>query len=61
MTVEPAGRETGEDKAGNAQPPVGAADTAVSLVVEGRRISRIFTVRNPGKLARLDAETLLTR
>jgi len=39
----------------------GAADTAVSVVVEGGRISRIYAVRNPGKLARLDTETLLTR
>ncbi len=41
--------------------PLGAADTAVSLVVQGGRISRIYAVRNPHKLARLDTETLLTR
>lgn len=40
---------------------MGAAGTAVSLVVEGGRISRIYVVHNPGKLARLDAGTLLTR
>ncbi len=39
----------------------GAADTAVSLVVEGGRISRVYAVRNPRKLARLDTETRLTR
>lgn len=39
----------------------GAADTAVSLTVLDGRISRIYAVRNPQKLARLDAETLLTR
>ncbi|HET6949433.1 MAG TPA: nuclear transport factor 2 family protein, partial [Acidimicrobiales bacterium] len=39
----------------------GAADTAVSVVVQSGRISRIYAVRNPQKLARLDAETLLTR
>ncbi len=39
----------------------GAANTAVSLAVQGGRISRIYAVRNPQKLARLDTETLLTR
>jgi RNA polymerase sigma-70 factor (ECF subfamily) len=39
----------------------GAADTAVSLVVQDGRISRIYAVRNPQKLARLDSETPLTR
>jgi len=35
--------------------------TAISLVVEGGRITRILAVRNPGKLAALDVETSLTR
>ena len=35
--------------------------TAVSLVVEGGRISRIYAMRNPDKLARLEEETLLVR
>ena len=35
--------------------------TAVSLVVEDGRIARIFAVRNPGKLTRLDRETPLAR
>jgi RNA polymerase sigma-70 factor (ECF subfamily) len=39
----------------------GAGDTAVSLVVEAGRITRIYAVRNPQKLERLDTETLLTR
>jgi RNA polymerase sigma-70 factor (ECF subfamily) len=39
----------------------GATDTAVSLVVQDGRIARIYAVRNPQKLARLDSETLLTR
>jgi RNA polymerase sigma-70 factor (TIGR02957 family) len=39
----------------------GVASTAVSLVVQGGRISRIYAMRNPHKLARLDAETRLTR
>jgi RNA polymerase sigma-70 factor (ECF subfamily) len=39
----------------------GALFTAVSLTVQGGRISRIYAVSNPHKLARLDAETLLTR
>jgi RNA polymerase sigma-70 factor (ECF subfamily) len=39
----------------------GAGDTAVSLVVEAGRITRIYAVRNPHKLERLDTETLLTR
>ena len=39
----------------------GELDTAVSLTVEGGRISRIYAVRNPHKLARLGPETLLTR
>jgi hypothetical protein len=39
----------------------GALFTAVSLAVQGGRISRIYAVSNPQKLARLDTETLLTR
>jgi hypothetical protein len=40
----------------------GAAITAaISLAVQGGRISRIYAVANPQKLARLDTETLLTR
>jgi RNA polymerase sigma-70 factor (TIGR02957 family) len=39
----------------------GATNTAVSLVLQDGRISRIYAVRNPHKLQRLDAETLLTR
>jgi RNA polymerase sigma-70 factor (TIGR02957 family) len=39
----------------------GALFTAVSLAVEGGRISRIYAVSNPHKLARLGTETLLTR
>ena len=36
-------------------------DTAISLVVEGGRISRIYAVRNPAKLGRIDVETTITR
>jgi RNA polymerase sigma-70 factor (ECF subfamily) len=39
----------------------GALDTAVSLIVEGGRISRIYAVRNPKKLARLEEELRLSR
>jgi RNA polymerase sigma-70 factor, ECF subfamily len=39
----------------------GAVDTVVSLAVEDGRITRIYAVRNPQKLARLEAETPLTR
>jgi RNA polymerase sigma-70 factor (TIGR02957 family) len=39
----------------------GVAEVAVSLAVEGGRISRIYAVSNPHKLARLGTETLLTR
>ena len=39
----------------------GALDTAVSLAVEGGRITRIFAVRNPSKLAGLDVVAALTR
>jgi RNA polymerase sigma-70 factor (ECF subfamily) len=41
--------------------PRGELDTAVSLVVEHGRIARIYAVRNPYKLARLDAEAALAR
>jgi RNA polymerase sigma-70 factor (TIGR02957 family) len=37
------------------------ADTAVSFVVEDGRISRIFAIRNPAKLGRIDAQTVLSR
>ncbi|TNC42434.1 RNA polymerase sigma-70 factor [Mumia zhuanghuii] len=36
-------------------------DTAVSFVVEGGRISRIYAVRNPAKLSKLDVEATITR
>ena len=36
-------------------------DTAISLVVEDGRITRIYAVRNPAKLGRLDAEATLSR
>ncbi len=39
----------------------GEPDTAVSLVVSEGRITRIYAVRNPHKLARLDEETTLSR
>ena len=39
----------------------GGPDTVVGLVVEDGRISRIYAVRNPQKLARLDQEATLTR
>ena len=39
----------------------GELDTAVSLVVEHGRITRIYAVRNPHKLARLDGFAALTR
>jgi len=39
----------------------GELDTAVSLVIEDGRISRIYAVRNPDKLARLEGETRLSR
>jgi RNA polymerase sigma-70 factor (TIGR02957 family) len=38
-----------------------AATFAVSLEVQGGRISRIYGVANPQKLTRLDSETLLSR
>jgi RNA polymerase sigma-70 factor (ECF subfamily) len=39
----------------------GELDTAVSLVVADGRITRIYAVRNPHKLARLDEEATLSR
>lgn len=39
----------------------GELDTAVSLIIEGGRISRIYAVRNPHKLARLGKEMSLSR
>jgi RNA polymerase sigma-70 factor (ECF subfamily) len=39
----------------------GELDTAVSLVIEGEQISRIYAVRNPKKLARLEEELRLSR
>jgi RNA polymerase sigma-70 factor (TIGR02957 family) len=36
-------------------------DTAISFVVEDGRITRIFAVRNPAKLGRIDVETPLSR
>ncbi|AGZ39739.1 RNA polymerase sigma-70 factor [Actinoplanes friuliensis] len=39
----------------------GALDTAVSVVIEDGRISRIFAVRNPHKLGRLGEEAEISR
>ncbi|MEX2539873.1 MAG: RNA polymerase sigma-70 factor [Actinomycetota bacterium] len=39
----------------------GEVDTAVSLAVENGRITRIYAIRNPHKLARLDGVAELTR
>ena len=39
----------------------GELDTAISLVFEGGRISRIYAVRNPQKLTRLEEELELSR
>lgn len=36
-------------------------DTAITFVVDGGRISRIYAVRNPAKLSRIDVETTLSR
>jgi RNA polymerase sigma-70 factor (ECF subfamily) len=36
-------------------------DTAISFVVEGGRISRIFAVRNPVKLGKIDVPTTISR
>jgi len=40
---------------------VDGADTAVSFVVEDGRISRIYAIRNPAKLGRIDSEATLSR
>jgi RNA polymerase sigma-70 factor (ECF subfamily) len=39
----------------------GALDTAISLVVEDGRITRIYAIRNPRKLARVGEEAVLSR
>jgi RNA polymerase sigma-70 factor (ECF subfamily) len=39
----------------------GEVNTAVSLAVENGRITRIYAIRNPQKLARLDGVTALSR
>jgi RNA polymerase sigma-70 factor (ECF subfamily) len=39
----------------------GEVNTAVSLAVENGRITHIFAIRNPHKLARLDGVAALTR
>jgi hypothetical protein len=39
----------------------GQANTAVSFAVENGRITRIYAIRNPHKLARLDGVAALTR
>jgi len=39
----------------------GALDTAVSLAIENGRITRIYAIRNPHKLARLDEPAPLSR
>jgi RNA polymerase sigma-70 factor (ECF subfamily) len=39
----------------------GEVDTAVSLAVDNGRITRIYAIRNPHKLARLDGVAALTR
>jgi hypothetical protein len=39
----------------------GELDTAVSLVVADGRITRVYAMRNPHKLARLDEEATLSR
>ena len=36
-------------------------DTAITFVVEDRRISRIYVVRNPMKLSKIDVEATLSR
>ena len=37
------------------------SDTAISFVVEQGRISRIYAVRNPAKLGRIDVEATISR
>jgi RNA polymerase sigma-70 factor (ECF subfamily) len=39
----------------------GAVDTVIGFAFDGGRISRVFAVRNPDKLRRLDEETALSR
>jgi RNA polymerase sigma-70 factor (ECF subfamily) len=39
----------------------GALDTAISLAIEDGRITRIYVIRNPNKLARLDEPAVLSR
>lgn len=41
--------------------PAGKFDSAVSLTVQGDRITRIYAIRNPHKLAGLDKVAFLTR
>ena len=41
--------------------PEGEFDTAVSLTVDGIRITRIYAIRNPHKLTGLDRVAVLTR
>ena len=41
--------------------PTGEFDTAVSVTVEGGRITRIYAIRNPQKLGRLDELAPLSR
>ena len=41
--------------------PAGEFDTAVSLAIEHGRITRIYAIRNPQKLARLDEPAPLAR
>ncbi len=41
--------------------PGGELDSAVSLTVDGGRITRIYAIRNPHKLTGLDRVTVLTR
>jgi RNA polymerase sigma-70 factor (TIGR02957 family) len=41
--------------------PGGAFDSAISLTVEGGRITRIYAIRNPHKLAGLDTVAVLSR
>jgi RNA polymerase sigma-70 factor (ECF subfamily) len=41
--------------------PGGEINTAVSLAIEGGRVTRIYAIRNPEKLTRLGAEAGLSR
>lgn len=41
--------------------PDGEVNTAVSLAIEGGRITAMYAIRNPHKLTRLDVEAELTR